>query len=295
MADDAPWTFGRLLQWTTNYLKEHGSESPRLDAEVLLAHVCQCQRIELYTRFEETASDTLRTQFRDLVKRRAQGTPVAYLVGYKEFYSLRFQVTPDVLIPRPETEFVLIGLFDGVKTRGSMQDAVEIIDIGTGSGCLAITAAKQLPHAQVTAVDIQPAALEVARRNAREHQVDGRLEFIQSDLFDEVPLERTFDFVISNPPYIGWNEKTTLPRDVVEHEPHTALFAGDDGLDVLRRLLAQSVHRIRPGGYLLSEIDPRQSQPLADELASLACFDEPTFIDDLDKRPRVLRVRKKME
>lgn len=292
MADDAPWTFGRLLQWTTNYLKEHHSDSPRLDAEVLLAHVCQCQRIELYTRFEEPASDALRTQFRDLVKRRAQGTPVAYLVGYKEFYSLRFQVTPDVLIPRPETEFVLIGLFDCVKIHGTMQDALDVVDVGTGSGCLAVTAARQLPSARFMAIDIQSAALEVARRNAREHQVEERIEFIESDLFDRVATDRTFDYIISNPPYIATNEKPTLPRDVVDHEPHTALFAGEDGLDVLRRLIAQAVERLRPGGYLLSEIDPRQSQPLVALLASIGGFEAPKFIDDLDKRPRVLQVRK---
>lgn len=293
MAEDAPWTFGRLLQWTANYLKEHGSESPRLDAEVLLAHVCSCQRIELYTRFEELASDDLKTQFRELVKRRAQGVPVAYLVGYKEFYSLRFRVSPDVLIPRPETEFILIGLFDGVKLRGAVSGGLQIADVGTGSGCLAITAARHLPTAQVTAIDLQPAALEIAQLNAQDHQVADRIQFVQSDLFDRIPENQRFDFIISNPPYIGLIEKGSLPRDVIEHEPHSALFAGDDGLDVLHRLLAQAAERLVPGGYLLTEIDPRQTPALTQQLNSLGGFEEPKWIEDLDKRPRVLQVRRR--
>lgn len=298
MSDDAPWTLGRLLQWTATYLKEHGSDSPRLDAEVLLAHACGCQRIELYTRFEEQPSEPLKAQFRDLVRRRAQGTPVAYLVGYREFYSLRFRVSPAVLIPRPETELVLIGLFDCIKAHGSLQDSPRIVDIGTGSGVLAITAAKHLPHARITAVELQPEALEVARANAIDHGVLDRIEWVQSDLFDALPVDTgnvergRFDYVISNPPYIGLRERDALPRDVRDYEPATALFAGEDGLDILRRLVAQCASRLRPGGYLLSEISPWQTEPLGDLLQQQAGWEAPRFLDDLDRRPRVLVARR---
>ena len=302
MSDDAPWTLGRLLQWTATYLKDHGSESPRLDAEVLLAHACGCQRIELYTRFEEEPSETLKAQFRDLVRRRAQGMPVAYLVGHREFYSLRFRVSPAVLIPRPETELVLIGLFDCIKAHGSLQDSPRIVDMGTGSGVLAITAAKHLPHARITAIDLQAEALEVARVNAGDHGVLDRIEWVQSDLFEALngpvvaanaPREDTrFDYVISNPPYIGLREKDSLPRDVRDYEPASALFAGEDGLDILRRLIEQCETRLKPGGYLLSEISPWQAEPLGELLERRAGWDAARFLDDLDRRPRVLVARR---
>src|SRR5262245_27728685 len=147
MSSSEPWTIGRLLQWTTGYLKEHGSESPRLDAEVLLAHALGAERIMLYARFAEEASEAVRAAYRELVKQRAAGKPVAYLVGYREFYSLDFAVTPDVLIPRPETEFVVIGLLDAAKSQPPARRDVgfEIADVGTGSGILAVCAALKLP------------------------------------------------------------------------------------------------------------------------------------------------------
>jgi len=294
MSDDAPWTLGRLLQWTATYLKEHGSDSPRLDAEVLLAHACGCQRIELYTRFEEQPPESLKTQFRDLVRRRAQGMPVAYLVGYREFYSLRFRVSPAVLIPRPETELVLIGLFDCIKAHGSLQDSPRIVDIGTGSGVLAITAAKHLPHARITAIELQPEALEVARANASDHGVLERIEWARGDLFDALPSgnEERFDYVISNPPYIGLREKDSLPRDVRDYEPATALFAGEEGLDILRRLIEQCETWLKPGGYLLSEISPWQTEPLSELLQRRGGWEAARYLDDLDRRPRVLVARR---
>src|SRR5688572_1833205 len=216
MSQSETWTIGRLLTWTTDYLKQHGSDSPQLDAEVLLAESRGCKRIELYTKFEEVADDSTRTKFRELVKQRAEGKPVAYLVGRREFYSLSFRVTPDVLIPRPETEFVVIALMDLAKGRGDADAPLSIADIGTGSGILAVCAAKLLPMAQVTAVDVSPAALTVARSNAQEHGVLERIEFVESDLFASVPAERKFDFVVSNPPYVTTAEMAQLPPTVRE-------------------------------------------------------------------------------
>src|SRR5215213_3710659 len=177
---DEPWTVGRLLKWTVDYLAKHGAENPRLDAEVLLAHARNCRRIDLYTAFGEVANEETRTAFRELVKRRAAGMPVAYLVGHREFYSLDFEVNPDVLIPRPETESLVVALLDSVKQRATAGTTVTIADVGTGSGILAICAAKFVPTAQVTAIDISPAALAVAKRNAERHKVADRITFVEA-------------------------------------------------------------------------------------------------------------------
>src|SRR4051812_19568123 len=168
---EEPWTIGRLLSWTVDYLGRHGSENPRLDAEVLLAHARGCKLIELYTAYGEVATEETRTAFRELVKRRAEGTPVAYLVGHREFYSLDFEVNPDVLIPRPETESLVVALLDSMKQRATADTPLAIADVGTGSGILAICAAKFIPTAEVTAIDISPAALAIAKRNAERHKV----------------------------------------------------------------------------------------------------------------------------
>src|SRR5262245_51925937 len=168
------WTVLRLLTWTTDYLKSHGSESPRLDAEVLLAHARGCERIMLYAAFDEVVSEDIRTRFRESVKKRAEGTPVAYLVGKREFYSLSFLVTPDVLIPRPETEFVVVAALDALKAANS---EMYVADVGTGSGCIAVSIAKHAPQSRVTAIDISPAALNIAEENAAAHRVADRIEF----------------------------------------------------------------------------------------------------------------------
>ncbi len=165
MTEHETWTVLRLLQWTEKFLRDHHSESPRLDAEVLLSAARGCQRIDLYTAFNEEATEEVRTAFRDLVRRRAAGTPVAYLVGRREFYSRSFAVTPAVLIPRPETEFILIELLDRARKQVTRDWA--IADVGTGSGILAVNAAIELPAARVAAFDLSQAALDLARENAR--------------------------------------------------------------------------------------------------------------------------------
>ena len=171
--------------WTTAHFKQHGSETPRLDAEILLAHARGCKRIELYTRFDEPMSEAERTTMRDLTRRRAKSEPVAYLVGHREFFSLKFRVTPDVLIPRPETETLVVELLDACKSL----EAPQILDIGTGSGCIAVTVAVNNKSAQVTATDLSEAALAVARSNAEAHAVSDRIRFLQGDLF--TPLDKT--------------------------------------------------------------------------------------------------------
>jgi release factor glutamine methyltransferase len=287
------WTIGRLLQWTADYLKQHGSESPRLEAEVLLAHARSCQRIELYTSFEDPAAEELRTRFRELVRRRAEGMPVAYLVGHREFYSLDFRVTPDVLIPRPETELVVLTLLDLIKARGLDRQPVLIADVGTGSGIIGITVAKQAPHARVTAIDISPAALAVARDNAQRLGVEGRIEFVHADLLDAIPPRQEFDFVASNPPYVTRQEFADLPRDVKAYEPELALVAGDSGTSIIERLIPQAAERLAAGGSVLLEISPMLQQRVETLIAADPRWELGTTVKDLAGLARVVQARRK--
>ena len=286
------WTVGRLLQWTTDYLKGRGADSPRLDAEVLLAQSLGCRRIDLYTTFEDVPGDGPRAAFRDLVRRRAEGTPVAYLVGRREFYSLAFKVGPGVLIPRPETELLVVTLLDLAKGRPA--DApLAIADVGTGSGILAVCAAKHLPQASVTATDLSPAAMEIAAANAAEHGVAGRIELVRSDLLAEVPAGRRFDFILSNPPYVSEAEFEKLPREVRDHEPREALVAGPLGTEVIARLVPQAAQRLNPGGHLLIEVSPMICDAARELLAADERLEPGPTIKDLARLPRVVQAKRK--
>ena len=247
---DEPWTIGRLLSWTVEYLGKHGADNPRLDAEVLLAEARGCKRIDLYTAYGEPATDEIRTAFRELVRRRAEGTPVAYLVGRREFYSLDFEVNPNVLIPRPETELLVVALLDQAKKRPASEATIQIADVGTGSGILAVCAAKYVPNSQVTAIDISPAALAVARRNADRHKVGDRITFVEGSILSTEPAEPRFDYIVSNPPYVSTSEMEQLDRDVRNYEPELALRAGDKGTDVIAPLIEQAAARLIPNGVL---------------------------------------------
>ena len=288
MMDNSDWTIGNLLAWTTGYLERNGSESPRLDAEVLLAEASGCRRIELYTTFQNTAAEPTRVAYRELVRQRAAGTPVAYLVGYREFYSHNFRVTPDVLIPRPETEFVLVALLDLVKQHQQDNGPIEILDVGTGSGILAVCAALHVPDSKITAVDVSPTALKVARVNMADHGVEERINLIEGDLFSGLRPDCTFDYIISNPPYIRESEWDMLAPDIREHEPRQALLAGKRGTELIRRLIDEGTRHLKPQGWLITEISPM----IADEV--LAIFEEhpafgaPRTVKDLSHHPRVI-------
>ncbi|HJT30891.1 MAG TPA: peptide chain release factor N(5)-glutamine methyltransferase [Pirellulales bacterium] len=289
MSQPESWTIGRLLQWTTDYLKQRGADSPRLDAEVLLAHALGCQRIQLYTAFEQPPSEPARTAFRELVRRRAEGAPVAYLVGRREFYSLSFLVTPDVLIPRPETEFLVIRLLD-LATPADR--AWTIADVGTGSGILAVCAAKRLPNSRVTAIDIAPEALGVARKNSEQHMVSEQIDPVAGDLFAGVPPDRRFDFIISNPPYVTESEYEALPRDVRDYEPRRALVAGPRGTEVIERLASEAGNRLTPGGWLLIEISPQLEAPVRAIFEADDRFELGATVKDLAGQPRVIQARR---
>ena len=251
MSDDV-WTVGRLLTWTSDWLATRGSETPRLDAEVLLAHVRGCPRIALYTAFETPVDEAQRGRFRGLVKRRGEGEPVAYLVGNREFFSLPLRVSSAVLVPRPETEDLVVRVIDICRDSA----APRIADVGTGSGAIVVALAKHLPRATFLATDISPQALEVARENAARHGCAERIEFVVCDLLDAPTGAGPWDVVVSNPPYVREDEFALLPRDVRLHEPRGALVAGPRGVEVLERLAAEAAERLVPGGWLLMETGP---------------------------------------
>jgi release factor glutamine methyltransferase len=275
---------GKIIDWTTAHLRKHGSESPRLEAEILLAHARACPRIQLYVQYNELLTDDQRTVMRDLVRRRAQAEPVAYLVGHREFFALDFRVTPDVLIPRPETEALVLQLIAAAKSLPNPR----ILDVGTGSGCIAIAAAVNVPDARVTATDISARALDVARENTNRHQVADRVRILEGNLFAPLPSGEQFEIMASNPPYVADSEIETLPADIRLHEPHLALRAGREGLDVITRLIAEAPRHLAPSGLLIIEISPEQVPRVTALVIASAKFEAPRTIKDSAGQPRVV-------
>ncbi len=285
---DETWTVLRLLQWTTEFFKKRGSESARLDAEVLLAHARHCSRIELYTAFEEEPDEEQRAAFRELVRRRGEGTPVAQLVGYKEFYSLRFRVDENTLIPRPETEHLVIEALDCAKAMNVTDRPLQVADVGTGTGAIAISFAVHREHAQITAIDISQPALEIATYNATTHEVVDRITFVQGDLLEPVQSPEKFDLILSNPPYVSEAEYKDLDPGVREHEPRTALVAGEDGTEIIKRLMAESYDRLNPGGRLIIELSPMIADACVELAEQISELGEPRFVKDLAGHKRIL-------
>ncbi len=291
---DAPWTIGRLLTWTTEFLRDKGADNPRLDAEVLLAHARGCKRIELYTAFEDVAPDELRDRFRALVKERAGGKPVAYLVGQREFFSLPFEVTADVLIPRPETELLVVRALDLAKELAAAGRAeLAIADIGTGSGILAVTLAKHLATCRVTAIDLSKKALEVAQRNATRHGVADRIAWSEGDVLASIPAPQAFDLVVSNPPYVKTAELAELADDVRRFEPALALDGGVEGTTVIERLLPQAAQRLRPGGWLLVEISPTIVERVEQLVRGTPALELKPTLKDIAGLPRVVQAQRR--
>ena len=293
MSATETWTVGRLLTWTADYLKKSGSTSPRLDAEVLLSHARGCQRIELYTAFDEEPSEQVRAAFREMVKRRAEGSPVAYLVGYKEFYSATFEVNPDVLIPRPETEHLVVDALDRAKALAASGKQLQIVDVGTGSGAIAVSVAKHFAKCHVTAVDISPAALDVARRNAQRHALaDDRIQFVQGDLLSWCKPDQQFDLILSNPPYVSPEEFQNLAKSVRDFEPKLALVAEPDGGTIIVKLIEQAAKHLRPGGFLIFEFSPMLAGRLGQLITQPGDWSEPQITKDLAGHARIVTLKK---
>lgn len=252
------WTILKLLDWTTAYFTEHGVPSPRLDVELLLSEVLKLKRIDLYLNFEKPVSPPDLARFKALIQRRSQREPLQYILGHTHFFGRRFSVTPDVLIPRPETEQLVAHALEWLDAHPT---ATRVLDFGTGSGCIAITLALERPALQVSAVDVSEAALEVARGNAE--TLGAHVAFATPD---------AVDFLISNPPYIPSGEIPGLQPEVSRFEPHLALDGGEDGLAFYRQLLLEAHSRVTPGGALAIEIGMGQRDAIEGLTAQTAAW-----------------------
>jgi release factor glutamine methyltransferase len=256
-------------------------------AELLLMHVAGCDRAWLYAHPEDLLSPQQAAQFFALIERRAAGEPTQHLTGKQEFWGLEFEVTPDVLIPRPETEHVIeVALARLGEARRNTP--LRIADIGTGSGCIAVALAKELPAAKIYATDISAAALEVAQRNAARHDVADRVSFVECNFLDGIAEPAQFDLIVSNPPYVGTRDRESLAKEVREHEPHAALFAGEDGLALYPALIAQSAVRLAPGGVLVLEIGIGQFEAVSDLLDAARGWTRVSAMQDLAGIIRVI-------
>jgi release factor glutamine methyltransferase len=279
-------------------LREAGVPSFTLAAELLLLHVAGRDRTWLYAHPEDNLSEEQRELFFALIARRVSGEPTQYLTGKQEFWGLEFEVTPAVLIPRPETEHVIEVALDRLAVReiraGRRQttsgEDLLIADVGTGSGCIAVSLAKDLPNAKFVATDVSRAALEVARRNATRHGVADRIEFVEASLLErsgEQASGHRFELVVSNPPYIGRREKPALAPEVRDHEPELALYGGEEGYELYGGLIAQAAAQLKAGGILVLELG-HDSLPAVQPLLDESTWTRIGVTNDLAGIPRVI-------
>ena len=283
-------TIAETLKLASQQLRSAAIANDVLDAQTLLAEALGKDRTYLIVNFNEQLSEDLLAKFQRLIARRASGEPLQYITGHQEFFGLEFDVTPDVLIPRPETEILVE---ETIRLASQQKVSVPVIlDIGTGSGCIAVALARELEDAEITAIDISEAALNVARRNAAKHNLADRIRFVHSDLLSAFPETQFADFILSNPPYVAQSELPSLQREVRDWEPHSALTDYDDGLSFYRRLLNDSPSRLKPDGYLLCELGYNQSEAVV-AMADSQIWESPRLLDDLQGIPRTLALRKK--
>ncbi len=280
------WTIQKLLTWITEYLTQKDVDAPRLSAELLLSHVLGLKRIELYTQFSKPVPQEQLDQLRALVKRAGQQEPVAYLVGRAEFYSIEFEVTSDCLIPRPETELLVQRAIEFLRQRGGPQ---LVCDLCTGCGIIAVAIARNVADAKVIATDISAPALAVATKNVEKHKLQERIELRQGDLFEPLipPLDQ-FDLIACNPPYVSAAEYEKLDKNVKDYEPRIALYAGEGGLDVYRRIAEKVGPFLKPDGVLLLEIGYTQGPAVRELLEQTGVFARIEVEKDFEKHDRLV-------
>ncbi|HEU5402663.1 MAG TPA: peptide chain release factor N(5)-glutamine methyltransferase [Terriglobales bacterium] len=268
-------------------LEANAVGSPRMNAEVLLMLTLGCDRAYLYSHPERELTADEQSRYDEAIARRASGYPSQYITGHQEFWGLDLIVTPAVLIPRPETEHIVEVVTEIARAAdySEQADRPKLVDVGTGSGAIALALAKELPKADVLATDVSTEALEVARANAVRLQLESRIRFEQSDVLGSVTRDGTFDFVISNPPYVALSEADKVQDVVKKFEPKQAVFAGEHGLDIIRRLIPQAHEALRPGGHLVMEIGYSMSEQV---MAIMDAFEEVHAVPDLAGIPRVV-------
>jgi len=285
------WTILRLLDWTARFFESKGIDTARLDAELLLAHALGCRRIELYARYDEVPDGEPLARFRDAVRRRSQRVPAKYLTGETEFYSLALAVGPAVLIPRPETEFLVEQALKALPK----DEERRVADLGTGSGAIAIAVAKHRPEASLVATDASPEALDVARANAQRHGVGDRIEFRRGSWFEALAAGMVFDAIVSNPPYVATADLARAMPEVRDHEPRAALDGGPDGLDALRTLAAGAPAWLKPGGWLIVEVGAGQAEAVTELAEGTGRYETIGVVPDFAGIDRVVSMRKRQD
>jgi release factor glutamine methyltransferase len=295
------WTVRRLLEWTVPFFSRKAVDAPRLSAELLLAHVLGIPRIRLYTDYEKPVAPEPLARFRELVRRAAEHEPIAYLTGIAHFFGLEFEVTSQVLIPRPDTETLVENVLHLVRNQVGME-APRVLDLCTGSGCIAGAIAQRLPRATVIATDIAQGAVDLARRNMQRLDLAGRVTVEQGDLYDalaHVVDAAPFHLILANPPYVTTAEMDQLDRNVRDYEPVRALHGGEDGLDIHRRIIAGAAGaagapaHLLPGGRIFLEIGYRQADAARELLAQHPAFDQVSILRDYAGRDRVITARRR--
>ncbi|EFK09478.1 protein-(glutamine-N5) methyltransferase, release factor-specific [delta proteobacterium NaphS2] len=290
------WCIKTLLETATDYLAGKGIENARLNAEVLLAYQLQVQRISLYLNFEQPLTEKEVSGFRRLIKRRLEHEPLQYITGKQEFWSLSFQVNPHVLIPRPETEILVEQAMDLATALTEEGTQLRFLDLGTGSGVIAVAMAKQIPESLVFATDISGKALDVARANAQAHGVSSSITFIQGDLFEPLMLEKpAFHLIASNPPYVCTHEISGLQSEIALYEPRAALDGGKDGMDYLKEIIKQAPRFLLPGGWLLLEMSPFQVEKALFALAETDVYQNTKPVQDYSHHQRVIKAQLRQE
>jgi release factor glutamine methyltransferase len=283
---DPQWTILTILQWTTAYFKTHPVDSPRLTAEILLAHVLSAKRIDLYARFDQPLTKSELSDFKALIKRRVRREPVAYISGSREFFGIDFDVTPFVLIPRPETEFLVEAALARIPQAGS--SFLRILEIGAGSGAVIVSLAVNRPGHDYMASDISINALKTAAGNAKKNGVPGKIFFFAGDLFTPLnPSAAPFDLIVSNPPYIAKPDLAGLEPEVRDFEPSLALDGGTDGLDIIRKIINTAPPFLNPNAPLMLEIGYDQKDRVARIAALDGRYGPPEFIKDYAGHHRV--------
>ncbi len=280
------WTIASLLDWTSDHFSKNGIELSRPESEMLLSHSLGLKRIQLYMQYDRIMTKEELASFKQLVLRRLKREPVAYITGKASFMSLELYITKDVLIPRPETELIVEIVADIARGK----EGLNVLDIGTGSGAIAVSIAKYSPGTSVIATDISEKALETAKNNAVKHKVEDRVSFEKADLF---PAKGSFNIIVSNPPYIPTDSINSLQPEVKDFEPVSALDGGIDGLDVYRRLIAGAAPYLNDNGHLILEVGQGQSKQVLEMLNSSALFETFETKADLAGIERVVLARKK--
>jgi release factor glutamine methyltransferase len=279
------WTVQRVIQWTTEHFQKKGLENPRLEAEVLLAYLLEMDRMGLYLNYDRPLKEEERTAYREMIQRRLAKEPLAYIVGSKEFWSLRFAVNPECLIPRPETEHLVE---EAIRIGKDLKPPLRILEIGQGCGAVAIALATELREAEIVATDISPEACNLAQENAERHGVGGRIRFVRGDLLPRG--EGPFGLICSNPPYIPTAEVLQLALEVRDYEPLTALDGGEDGLRFFRRIAQGALEFLMAGGWLLLEMGQGQAPQVATILQEQG-FQQIGLIPDLAGVKRVIKAQ----